>query len=132
MTSRYVVDAYAWIEYLRGSHAGETVKSLLASEESEIYTCAVTLAEVVSKTAREGGDAEAAYDVLQSNSTIVSADGLLSKDAGALHATLRKTVPDFGLADAYVLALARKTKAKVLTGDPHFRDIKDATFLPRQ
>jgi len=28
-----------------------------------------------------------------------------------------------------VLALARKIKAKVLTGDPHFRDIKEAILL---
>jgi predicted nucleic acid-binding protein len=130
MASKYVLDAYAWIEYLIGSRAGETVKSLLDGERTEVYTCAVTLAEVVSKTAREGGDAELAYDILLSNSEVVNADAALSKDAGVLHAALRKTIPDFGLADAYVLALARRTKAKVLTGDPHFRGIRDATLLP--
>jgi len=129
MTNKYVVDAYAWIEYLIGSRAGETVKSLLDRERTEIYTCAVTLAEVVSKAAREGADAEIAYDILLSNSELVNADATLSKDAGMLHAALRKTIPDFGLADAYVLALARKIKAKVLTGDPHFRDIKEAILL---
>jgi predicted nucleic acid-binding protein len=125
----YVVDAYAWIEYLIGSRAGETVKSLLDRERTETYTCAVTLAEVVSKVAREGADAEIAYDILLSNSEVVNADATLSKDAGMLHAALRKSIPDFGLADAYVLALARRIKAKVLTGDPHFRNIKEAILL---
>lgn len=129
MSNTYVVDAYAWIEYLIGSRAGETVKSLLDRERTEIYTCAVTLAEVVSKAAREGADAELAYDILLSNSELVNADAALSKDAGMLHAALRKSIPDFGLADAYVLALARRIKAKVLTGDPHFRDIKEAILL---
>jgi len=129
MSNMYVVDAYAWIEYLIGSRAGETVKSLLDRERTETYTCAVTLAEVVSKVAREGADAEIAYDILLSNSEVVNADATLSKDAGMLHAALRKSIPDFGLADAYVLALARRIKAKVLTGDPHFRNIKEAILL---
>jgi predicted nucleic acid-binding protein len=129
MSNKYVVDAYAWIEYLIGSRAGETVKSLLDRERTETYTCAVTLAEVVSKVAREGADAEIAYDILLSNSEVVNADATLSKDAGMLHAALRKSIPDFGLADAYVLALARRIKAKVLTGDPHFRNIKEAILL---
>jgi predicted nucleic acid-binding protein len=129
MSNKYVVDAYAWIEYLIGSRAGETVKSLLDRERTETYTCVVTLAEVVSKVAREGADAEIAYDILLSNSEVVNADATLSKDAGMLHAALRKSIPDFGLADAYVLALARRIKAKVLTGDPHFRNIKEAILL---
>jgi predicted nucleic acid-binding protein len=129
MSKKYVVDAYAWIEYLTGSPAGETVKAFLDGGGTDAYTCAVTLAEVVSKAAREGADAELAADVLLSNSEVINADAALSKDAGMLHAQQRKTAPDFGLADAYVLALARKIKAKVLTGDPHFRGIKDATLL---
>jgi len=86
MSSKYVVDAYAWTEYLIGSRAGETVKSLLDRERTEIYTCAVSLAEVVSKAASEGAEAEIAYDILLGNSEVVNADATLSKDAGMLHA----------------------------------------------
>lgn len=126
--SKYVVDAYAWIEYLDGSEAGGKVKALL-EENDEIYTCATTIAEVVSKVARKGKNVKIAYDVLLSNSQIINADEELSWQAGLLHFEMRKTKKDFGLADAYVLATARKLKSKVLTGDLHFKNVKEAVMI---
>ena len=127
--SKYVIDAYAWIEYLRGSRAGEKVRAVFEEENSEIYTCAVTIAEVISKTAREGQDVEVAYGVLLNNSQVVNVDEEVSRRAGLLHAEMRKIERDFGLADAYVLVTARKLRSKVLTGDPHFRGVKEAVLI---
>lgn len=129
MNEKYVIDAYAWIEYLIGSKAGEKVKSILEEENSEVYTCAVTVAEVVSKTAREGKDFEAAYNILVSNSQVVNVDEEVSKEAGVLHSEMRRTRRDFGLADAYVLAVAKRIGSKVLTGDQHFKGIKEAILI---
>jgi predicted nucleic acid-binding protein len=81
--TKHVIDAYAWIEYLDGSDAGRKVTAILENND-DIYTCAVTLAEVVSKVARKGEDAKVAYDVLLSNSQIVSVDEELSLQAGLL------------------------------------------------
>jgi predicted nucleic acid-binding protein len=125
----YVVDAYAWIEYLIGSEAGSEVNTILENDSNEIYTCAVTVAEVISKVSREGRDVKVAYDVLVNNSQVINVDEELSKETGLLHAEMRKTEKDFGLADAYVLATARKLKSKVLTGDKHFRSVKEAVLL---
>ena len=36
---------------------------------------------------------------------------------------------DFGLADAYVLATAKMLKAKVLTGDAHFKNMKNLALI---
>ena len=129
MNERYVIDAYAWVEYLIGSKAGEKVKLVLENENNEIFTCAVTVAEVVSKTAREGRNFEIAYDILLSNSQVVNIDEEVSKEAGMLHSEMRKTKRDFGLADAYVLAIARRIKSKVLTGDLHFKGVKEAILI---
>ena len=129
MSEKYVIDAYAWIEYLIGSKTGEKVKSVLEKETNEIYTCAATVAEVVSKTAREDREFETAYDILLSNSQIVNIDDEISKEAGVLHCEMRKTKRDFELADAYVLAVARTVNAKILTGDPHFRGVKEAVVI---
>jgi predicted nucleic acid-binding protein len=123
--TKHVIDAYAWIEYLDGTDAGRKVTSILESSDG-VYTCAVTLAEVVSKVARKGKDAKIAYDVLLSNSQIVCVDEELSMQAGLLHSEMRKTSKDFGLADAYILATARRLKAKILTGDAHFKSLKEA------
>lgn len=127
--SKYVIDTYAWIEYLRGSRAGEKLKAVFEEESSEIYTCAVTIAEVVSKTAREGQDVEVAYGILLNNSQVVNVDEEVSKRAGLLHAEMRKVERDFGLADAYVLATARRLRSRVLTGDLHFRGVKEAVLI---
>jgi len=127
--SSYVVDAWAWIEYLVGSELGTKLNKILDESNNEVYTCAITLAEVISKVARENRDVEAAYNILSSNSQIVKIDKELSLEAGLLHCEVRKSLKDFGLADAYVLATARKLKAKVLTGDLHFKNIKDAVMI---
>jgi predicted nucleic acid-binding protein len=127
--NRYVVDARAWIEYLVGSEYGSKLNEILDDDGSEIYTCAVTLAEVISKVAREGRDVEVAYSLLLSNSQIMDADEELSKNAGLLHAEVKQKEKNFGLADAYVLATAKKLKSKVLTGDAHFKNIKDAVLI---
>ena len=126
--TKYVVDAYAWIEYLDGTEVGRKVTKIL-EDNDDVFTCAVTVGEVVSKVARMGKDAKVAYDVLLSNSQVVVVDEELSFQAGLLHCEMRKTARDFGLADAYVLATARRLKAKILTGDPHFMSLKEAVMI---
>ena len=129
MNKKYIIDAYAWVEYLIGSEVGNEVKAVLEGEDNKINTCAVTVAEVISKTTREGRNPETAYDILISDSHIIDVDEELSKDAGMLHAEMRKTIRDFGLADAYVLASAKKLNSKILTGDPHFKGVKEAILI---
>jgi predicted nucleic acid-binding protein len=126
--TKHVIDAYAWIEYLDGSDAGRKVTAILENND-DIYTCAVTLGEVISKVARVGKDTKVAYDVLLGNSKIVVVDEEISLQAGLLHFEMRKNARDFGLADAYVLATARKLKAKILTGDEHFKPVKVAIII---
>jgi predicted nucleic acid-binding protein len=93
------------------------------------YTCAITVAEVISKTAREGRDVEAAYDMLLSNSQIIKVDEQISKQAGLIHVKMRQTAKDFGIADALILATANKLEAKIVTGDPHFKGLKNAVLI---
>ena len=126
--TKHVIDAYAWIEYLDGSDSGKKVDSIIENDD-EIYTCAITLGEVVSKVARKGKDAKIAYDVLLSNSQIINVNEELSLQAGLIHSEMRKTSKDFGLADAYILATARKFKSKIVTGDPHFQTVKEAVMI---
>jgi predicted nucleic acid-binding protein len=89
----------------------------------------VTVAEVISKTAREGRNPETTYEILVSDSHIIDVDEELSKNAGILHTEMRKTIRDFGLADAYVLASAKKLNSKILTGDLHFEGVNEAILI---
>ncbi len=128
MSNRIVADAYAWVEYLDGTPRGIKLKTLI-EENAELYTSVVTLAEVISKAARTGRDEKKADSIMRGNSIVVDADAQLSFETGVLHAEVRRTVRDFGLAEAYVLATARRVSGKVLTGDPHFRDLPEAIMI---
>ncbi|MCD6479514.1 PIN domain-containing protein [Candidatus Bathyarchaeota archaeon] len=70
------------------------------------------------------------YDILTSNSEIIDVDHQLSLEAGLLHAEIQRRIIDFGLADAYVLASARRMDARILTGDLHFKSFEEAV-IPR-
>jgi predicted nucleic acid-binding protein len=127
--NKYIVDAWAWIEYFRGSEYGAKLNDILEDPTTDTYTCAISVAEIISKTSRDNRDVEAAYDMLLSNSKIVNLDEQISKQAGLFHSKMRKTIKDFGIADAFILAAADKLEAKIITGDPHFKGLKNAIMI---
>lgn len=125
--TKFMIDAYAWIEYLSGK--SETARKHIENIENDLFTCSITVGEVVSKFKREGMDFEKAFNAITSISQVIDADIYLARDAGIMHAEMRKKVKDFGLADTFVLVAARRIKSKILTGDEHFRAIKEAVFV---
>lgn len=126
-TSRYVVDSWAWVEYLDGTQAGNEVRSKL--EKSKIFTNSVTIAEVISRAARRGKDPNVALEAILSYSDIVEVDETLAKEVGLTHAEIKKSRSNFSLADAFALQTARRYRARVLTGDPDFKGLKEATMI---
>ena len=127
--NRLVVDSWAWIEYLDGTVRGEKVREFLEGRKYELFCSSISVAEVVSRFVRKNKDPALAFRALAHFSKIVDADGGLASEAGEIHAKLRQTVPDFGLADAFVIAVADKLEAKILTGDPHFRKVENAVMV---
>ncbi len=105
------------------------VRDIVEISGSTIITSPITLAEVVSKFLRKGKDPKPAIMALESNSTIPPVEPALAKIAGEVHAEERKRHSDFGLADAFVLATARSKSSKILTGDPHFKGLPEATII---
>lgn len=127
--AEYIIDAYAWIEYLDGSSRGAKVKNIIDHQKNKVHTCAVTIAEIVSKFLRRNFDPEIAFNAIIANSHVIPVDEKLSFVTGQLHAEMRKHVKDFGLADAYILACAKNYNAKIVTGDPHFTTVKDVVII---
>jgi predicted nucleic acid-binding protein len=126
----YVVDAYSWIDYFDGNTAGQKVKVHIENPANEIITNILNLAEISSFLKRRNTEkTEEVFNVLFSISKIYNFDSEFSKNAGLLHAEIRKRIKDFGLIDAFVLLTARKLKAKIITGDEHFRNIKETILI---
>jgi len=126
---KLVIDAYAWIEYFLGSIEGEKARKYIDDSNNEIITNILNIAEISSYLTRKGISSEEYYDLIISNSSIYLFDRDFSKEAGILHAEIKKKIKNFGLIDAFVLLSARKLNAKILTGDEHFRGFKEAILI---
>ena len=87
------------------------------------------LSEVVSFFKRKGFDFQSAFKVVLSFSKIMNVDVNLANSAALIHADTKKRIRSFGLADAFVLALSRKIKAKVLTCDKHFKSFENVLLI---
>lgn len=129
---RILLDAYAWVEYLKGSKNGRVAKRFLEDKESEIYTSILSIAEL--SDAFHRGEMSAHLDwaeiqtFIELNSTLVALDAGEMADAGAIKALMRKRYKDFGLIDAIILATSRKLHAKILMGDKHL--VGEGNALP--
>lgn len=128
-TNKYVIDSWAWIEYLDGTNAGRKVKEVL--EKGQIYTNIVSIAEVISKVKRKGKDTDVALEAISTKSKVIAGSTPFARDVGLLHSEIKKTRPNFSLADAFALQTAVGMNAKVITGDPDFKGMKEAIMLTK-
>jgi predicted nucleic acid-binding protein len=124
---KFFVDSYAWIEYLDGSPKGEKVKEILIN--NEVYTLSLNISEVISRVKRKNGNIEIAYNAIISNAKIIIVEPKLAKEAGLFHAKIKSKIKDFGLMDALIFVGAKSVGAKILTGDPHFKNFKETLLL---
>lgn len=125
----YVIDAWAWIEYLIGSDYGSKIRDIIEDETNEIFTCSLTISEIISVTKRENRDFNSAYKIILSNSKNFDISPKLAREAGILHAEIKKKIKDFGLADAFVLTTSRILNAKLVTGDSHFKSFNNVILI---
>jgi predicted nucleic acid-binding protein len=125
---KYIIDAFAWIEYLEGSEKGRKVYDVLNSD-SENLVLLITISEVVSKIKRKSMNYELAYESMIKNAKIFDIIPRIAKEAGLLHAQYRKEMPQFGIVDALLITTAKHLGAKVMTGDQHFKQFKNVVLI---
>ncbi|AEM39712.1 PilT protein domain protein [Pyrolobus fumarii 1A] len=134
---RLVVDTYAWIELFTGGPRATLVKSLLVDAE-ELYTPDIVLAELARKYMREDIDAKIVRERLKAVerlSTVVMIDVETAVLVGRAYRRLLDNAKRLGLkakpslADAIILAAAWRLKAKVLTGDMHFKNLEETIWI---
>mgnify|MGYP001572749420 CR=1 FL=1 len=126
---KYVIDSYAWIEYFIASAAGEKIRDVIESSNNQIITPLIVISEVMSVTQREQRNVEEVYKKMMGLSETVIPTIEMAKEVGILHAEIRKKIHDFGMADTFVLVTARRSNAKIITGDPHFKGFKEAILM---
>lgn len=126
---KFVVDAYAWIEYLIDSEKGRKAAKIIESETNHIFTSSATIAEIVSKILRENKDLKNALNYISNFSTIINVTPDIAAAAGHIHFEIKKKSKNFGMLDAFVAATAKNLNAKILTGDNDFKEFKEAVMI---
>ncbi len=134
MSYRYVLDSYAWIEYFRASKIGRVARRYIEEEDSA--TPSIVVAELSRKLlqAVEEGDEtkdgrRQRLEFIRSSTQITPLDFDIAETSGEIYVQ-RRTVKGWSLVDSIILATARITGAKVVTGDEHFKDLaQDAIMI---
>jgi len=134
MSFKYVIDAYAWIEYFRASKYGEVAKKYIESEDAATPT--IVVSEISRKLLREielGNETQQGrlkrLEFIRATSQIVDLDFEIAVEAGKADLDTKKKVKGWGLADSIVLCTAKNANGKVVTGDEHFRELDDVIFI---
>ena len=123
------MDSWAWVEYLLSSDSGRKVKEIIDDENYNVFTHVLSLAEISSRLSRAGSEHQRHIDSIVEVSEIIGVEFSISPRAGNLHAEIRKKISDFGLVDAFILLAAQENGMKILTGDKHFKGMKEAVLI---
>jgi len=124
-----IIDSYAWVEYFNGSEKGEVLRKLFLSESNSFFTVECCLAEIKGWALRESQDFYKLVRVIRANSEVLEMSEQDWIDAAVERFEQRKKQRDFGMFDAAILVKQKDLRCKVISGDKHFRDLKNVVFL---
>ena len=120
-----LIDSWAWIEYFKGSKAGEKARKYIEGKEKAIIS-AINIAEVYRWILRFYDEkiAKEKINVMKERCFIIPVD----EEIAIMAAKIRHK-EKLGLGDAIIYATAKKENAFILTGDDDFRDKENVIFI---
>ena len=119
-----LVDSFGWIEFFTGGALADEYFRYL-KDQNKVVTPTIVLYEVYKKIKRERTEGEALVAAAQVNKTnIIPLDEAIALSAAEI--SLKNSLP---MADAIVYATAELKEVKVVTSDPHFKNLKNAIFI---
>ena len=127
---KYVIDSYAWLEYFMGTKTGEKAKAMIENSEEKI-TPTICLAEVYGKALKVECQevAEKQRCFIKEKSALAYLDESIAVESAKVNVRMKREVEGWGLADSVVYATAIVKKAEVVTGDEHFKKLKNVVFI---
>lgn len=122
-----LVDSFAWLELFQGSVTGRKVLHILKENVGQIYTSVLNLYEIRYRV-EDIRDAKTADEFVKNVENHAKSLDVTRKIA--IEASITKLkMKRMGAVDCVVLASARVHGLTILTGDPHFDNIKDVISL---
>ena len=124
----YIIDTYALIEYFIGSKKGRKVKEIISSK-NRIITPECCIAELKGWCLCEKLDFDKVYQIVRKNTEI---EPIFTEDwlqSAEIRYKMRKENQSFGLVDAIIVSKQKKYNARIVSGDIHFKNIKNTVYL---
>ena len=120
----YLIDTWTWIEYWKG--ANKKAIQIIDESTEPFMVSSITIAEVAQiYRQRDKRLVTVRTDDVAARAEVVPVTFEIARLAGQL----RNTEIDGGIADAIILATARLTSSKIVTGDQHFKGKKSVVYL---
>lgn len=123
MNMTVTFDSSAWIEYFAGTKKGKNVKKYV-DDSVNIFTPAICLLKIKNKYIREGHNYKDRIDYICTISSIID----ITKEIALQGAEIKQT---YGLytVDALIYAASQIHKSMLVTGDHHFKLLKNVEIL---
>jgi len=126
-----VFDAHAWVEYALDSPHADIIAEKLSSSRHPL-TPATVIGELKESMLRHHIPKSKISTVLlyaKSKSAIVNVDAEIAEKAAEINFQHKKIIKDWGMLNSIVYAVTILKKGQLITGDPHFKNLPQATYI---
>jgi predicted nucleic acid-binding protein len=111
------------VEYFAGTPKGEKVKKYI-DENSNMFTPSICLMEIKNKYLREGHKYQDRIEFICNTSSIID----ITKEISIKGADIKNSFKLYTV-DAIIYAASESKKSILLTGDHHFKNLKNVKIL---
>jgi|TARA_Y100000031_G_C8142439_1_gene348270 predicted nucleic acid-binding protein len=125
----FIVDTHAWLENAIGSKKGTEVQKLFDNENNKLVTMECCIAEIQGYCLKNNFNFSLLYGVIRKNSLILPVLREHWIKAAKIKHELRKKIKNFGLIDSILVAKQQELNCKIITGDSHFKNLKNVVFI---
>lgn len=127
-TPAYILDSFAFLAYLQGEPAGQSVQKVLqeaGQNKCRLYISIINVGEILYNVERTKGLASAQDTLLLLQDLPIEI--LPADNATVLAAAHIKANHAISYADAFVVVAAQRINGTIMTGDPEFEEVTELT-----
>ena len=125
----FIIDTYAWIEYFIGSKPAVQLQQLFNDKKNKFVTMECCLSELRGYCLKNNFDFNQLYDIIKVNSLVLPVLREHWINAAKIRYEMRKETKNFGLIDSILVAKQQELNCKIVTGDHHFKNLKNVVFI---
>ena len=122
-----LLDTSVWIEYFKGSESGLIIKKII--EENEVYTSAITIAEISKWFSENGKDNGTALKQLKNNSITLYPNEEILVESGKKYTGLRKINKKIGMIDVIIYISSQLYNLELITKDLDFKNLPNVKII---